>query len=386
MPPGDPEALRAGLRRLLDADGLRSRARRRRASSGSPEFSLARLAERYVPVYETADRGRAPDRGDEPCIRTSWRSRSRRGSTTPSRRTSARPRRGSRSATRPAVTRRSRSTRSRRRSSRSASRAEGDIALLLGGPRPRAVREPARDPRGRPGRRHPPGGRRARVVLRVHRGRAARRARDARRRVVRRGARAEDRATLPRRARRRRAASSDATARRSPSRSRPTPISTRCSGPPGSAAGRRCRWASCSRSWSTGRGCAAATSTSGRPTFNITRIVTGQLDAYVDVGRRILDEIPETEPAFLAVGDGTVCTNFPYDVAAAALILEEAGGVDHPRRRPAARRPPGGRIGPGRRAGGPGRRRPPSSRRAARGGRPGNDASRVVAGAHGSQG
>lgn len=65
----------------------------------------------------------------------------------------------------------------------------------------------------------------------------------------------------------------------------------------------------------------------GSATFNITRIVTGQLDAYVDVGRRVLDEFPETESAFLAVGDGNVCTNFPYDVAAAALILQEAGGV-----------------------------------------------------------
>jgi myo-inositol-1(or 4)-monophosphatase len=65
----------------------------------------------------------------------------------------------------------------------------------------------------------------------------------------------------------------------------------------------------------------------GSATFNLTRIVTGQLDAYVDVGRRIVDECPETEAAFLEVGEGTVCTNFPYDVAAAALIVQEAGGV-----------------------------------------------------------
>jgi myo-inositol-1(or 4)-monophosphatase len=65
----------------------------------------------------------------------------------------------------------------------------------------------------------------------------------------------------------------------------------------------------------------------GSATFNITRIVTGQLDAYVDAGRRILDEFPQTEAAFLAVGEGSVCTNFPYDVAAAALVLAEAGGV-----------------------------------------------------------
>ena len=65
----------------------------------------------------------------------------------------------------------------------------------------------------------------------------------------------------------------------------------------------------------------------GSAAFNLTRITTGQLDAYVDVGRRVVDECPETEAAFLEVGEGAVCTNFPYDVAAAALIVQEAGGV-----------------------------------------------------------
>jgi myo-inositol-1(or 4)-monophosphatase len=65
----------------------------------------------------------------------------------------------------------------------------------------------------------------------------------------------------------------------------------------------------------------------GSATFNMTRIVTGQLDAYVDVGRRIVDELPASEAAFRAVGEGAVCTNFPYDVAAAALIVREAGGI-----------------------------------------------------------
>ena len=65
----------------------------------------------------------------------------------------------------------------------------------------------------------------------------------------------------------------------------------------------------------------------GSAAFNLTRLVTGQLDAYVDVGRRVVDEVPATEAAFLAVGEGSVCTNFPYDVAAAALIVREAGGV-----------------------------------------------------------
>jgi myo-inositol-1(or 4)-monophosphatase len=65
----------------------------------------------------------------------------------------------------------------------------------------------------------------------------------------------------------------------------------------------------------------------GSAAFNLTRIATGQLDAYVDVGRRVVDEVPSTEAAFLAVGEGSVCTNFPYDVAAAALIVQEAGGI-----------------------------------------------------------
>jgi myo-inositol-1(or 4)-monophosphatase len=65
----------------------------------------------------------------------------------------------------------------------------------------------------------------------------------------------------------------------------------------------------------------------GSATFNMTRIVTGQLDAYVDIGRRLVDELPELEEPFRAVGEGAVCTNFPYDIAAAGLIVAEAGGV-----------------------------------------------------------
>jgi myo-inositol-1(or 4)-monophosphatase len=69
----------------------------------------------------------------------------------------------------------------------------------------------------------------------------------------------------------------------------------------------------------------------GSATFNMTRIVTGQLDAYVDIGRYVLDVFPQTEPAFRTAGAGALCTNFPYDVAAAALIVREAGGVvTHP--------------------------------------------------------
>jgi len=65
----------------------------------------------------------------------------------------------------------------------------------------------------------------------------------------------------------------------------------------------------------------------GSAAFALTRVANGQLDAYVDVGRRALDTFPDLEAAFLAVGEGSVCTNFPYDVAAGALVLEEVGGI-----------------------------------------------------------
>lgn len=65
----------------------------------------------------------------------------------------------------------------------------------------------------------------------------------------------------------------------------------------------------------------------GSATFDMTRIVTGQLDAYVDMGWLVARDLPELEGAFRRAGDGAICTNFPYDVAAAALVVSEAGGV-----------------------------------------------------------
>jgi len=65
----------------------------------------------------------------------------------------------------------------------------------------------------------------------------------------------------------------------------------------------------------------------GSATFNMTRIVTGQLDAYVDMGWLMVHELPELEAAFRNAGEGAICTNFPYDIAAAALVVSEAGGV-----------------------------------------------------------
>ena len=65
----------------------------------------------------------------------------------------------------------------------------------------------------------------------------------------------------------------------------------------------------------------------GSATFDMTRIVTGQLDAYVDVGTRMIDDVPAVRPQFERLGAGAVLNNSPYDLAAAALCLSEAGAV-----------------------------------------------------------
>jgi myo-inositol-1(or 4)-monophosphatase len=65
----------------------------------------------------------------------------------------------------------------------------------------------------------------------------------------------------------------------------------------------------------------------GSATYDMTRIVTGQLDAYIEPGPRIVAEVPGMRREFERVGDGVVLNNSPYDLAAAALILEEAGAV-----------------------------------------------------------
>jgi myo-inositol-1(or 4)-monophosphatase len=65
----------------------------------------------------------------------------------------------------------------------------------------------------------------------------------------------------------------------------------------------------------------------GSQAFAMTRIVTGQLDAVVEVGSRMIDEIPEMRQAFEQVGGGQVLNNSPYDLAAPWLCLQEAGGV-----------------------------------------------------------
>ena len=65
----------------------------------------------------------------------------------------------------------------------------------------------------------------------------------------------------------------------------------------------------------------------GSATFDMTRIVTGQLDAYLEPGPRLVGEVPGMRERFEAIGGGAVLNNSPYDLAAAVLCLEEAGAV-----------------------------------------------------------
>jgi myo-inositol-1(or 4)-monophosphatase len=63
----------------------------------------------------------------------------------------------------------------------------------------------------------------------------------------------------------------------------------------------------------------------GSATYCITRVLTGQLDAYVDIGPEIIAAHPAAEAEFRRVGRGAVLNNSPYDLAAVRLLCTEAG-------------------------------------------------------------
>jgi myo-inositol-1(or 4)-monophosphatase len=65
----------------------------------------------------------------------------------------------------------------------------------------------------------------------------------------------------------------------------------------------------------------------GSATFDMTRIVTGQLDAYVEPGPRMIDDVPAVRAEFERVGGGAVLNNSPYDLAAATICLQEGGAI-----------------------------------------------------------
>jgi myo-inositol-1(or 4)-monophosphatase len=65
----------------------------------------------------------------------------------------------------------------------------------------------------------------------------------------------------------------------------------------------------------------------GSAAFDMTRLVTGQLDCYVEPGPRLVEEVPGMDEEFRRVGGGELLNNSPYDLAASVLILEEAGAI-----------------------------------------------------------
>jgi myo-inositol-1(or 4)-monophosphatase len=65
----------------------------------------------------------------------------------------------------------------------------------------------------------------------------------------------------------------------------------------------------------------------GSATYDMTRVVTGQLDAYIEPGPRMIDDVPGMREEFERVGGGAVLNNSPYDLAAAAICLLEGGAL-----------------------------------------------------------
>jgi myo-inositol-1(or 4)-monophosphatase len=65
----------------------------------------------------------------------------------------------------------------------------------------------------------------------------------------------------------------------------------------------------------------------GSATYDMTRVVTGQLDAYIEPGSRMIADIPRIREEFERIGGGVVLNNSPYDLAAAVVICEEAGAI-----------------------------------------------------------
>ncbi|MBI5091236.1 MAG: hypothetical protein HZB26_02200 [Candidatus Hydrogenedentes bacterium] len=60
--------------------------------------------------------------------------------------------------------------------------------------------------------------------------------------------------------------------------------------------------------------------------FSLTRLLTTQLDACIDIANRYLRDIPDiVEDQFINAGRGSVIGIAPYDIAASVLIAQEAG-------------------------------------------------------------
>jgi myo-inositol-1(or 4)-monophosphatase len=63
----------------------------------------------------------------------------------------------------------------------------------------------------------------------------------------------------------------------------------------------------------------------GSAAYSLTRVATGQLDAYVDPGTAMIEAVPGVEAAFRRVGGGHLLNTVTYDAAAGYLLLWELG-------------------------------------------------------------
>ena len=313
VPPGDGVALRDALRRLLDDPMLRERL----VASGherAAEFAMPRLAERYLELYERALGACVTDEHVEQlAIDVAVRVRA----TVAPALGDPGARAGVGVAPGGDVTMAIDEIAETVLAETCA--AAGDIAFYSEDRRATSCSAvPRRISRRRSDRRHPARGRRSRVVLRVGRGRAAVRGRDARRRDD--GRRARDQ--VGRAVRRRRGRRDErGGAAVGEHRSRRAVLDRGLRGRPAMLVTVALEELI---DGSTMRG---GYFDLGSTTFNMTRLVTGQLDAYVDIGKSVVERFPVTEGRFVPPATGAICTNFPYDVAAAALIVQEAGGV-----------------------------------------------------------
>jgi myo-inositol-1(or 4)-monophosphatase len=61
--------------------------------------------------------------------------------------------------------------------------------------------------------------------------------------------------------------------------------------------------------------------------YSLSRILTGQLDAYVDIANRVMRDFPALEEKFRRVAAGRGAGFSSYDIAAAHLIAKQAGVI-----------------------------------------------------------
>ena len=188
---------------------------------------------------------------------------------------------------------------------------------------------------GGPDRRDAAGPRRPRVVLRIGRGGPAGR-----------------RAALPRHHRRLRGRDQVRAACSSPgelsSRGCPrTSASTGCSGRSASAGGRRGELTEVLAELIDASSVGGAVFDLGSSAFNMTRVITGQLDAVRRAEHADLPGAARARGGVRRVGAARVLTNPPYDLAGAWALLARGGRRGDRRARAAAGRSPPPRLGRG---------------------------------------